>query len=101
MTDEQLQQCVPIQGSLTTLSQAYPEDLCRSILEALYGELLRRQPHRFCECLSSPFKALPVQQPSDDLAQWDPIIARVERSFEGTTKRPYNVDPKSDMDKTI
>ncbi|CAL1170840.1 unnamed protein product, partial [Cladocopium goreaui] len=101
MTKEELDMCVPIQGSMTKPSQAYPEELCRTILAALYEELHRRQPHRFCVCLSSPFEALPVQQPTEDLSQWDPVVDYVEKSFERTAKRPYNIDPKSDMGQTI
>ena len=101
MTKEELDMCVSIQGSMTKPSQAYPEELCRTILAALYEELHRRQPHRFCVCLSSPFEALPVQQPTEDLSQWDPVVDYVEKSFERTAKRPYNIDPKSDMGQTI
>ena len=101
MTKEELDMCVPIQGSMTKPSQAYPEELCRTILAALFEELHRQQPRRFCVCLSSPFEALPVQQPTEDLSQWDPVVDYVEKSFERTAKRPYNIDPQSNMGQTI
>ena len=42
-----------------------------------------------------------MQQPTEDLSQWDPVVDYVEKSFERTAKRPYNIDPKSDMGQTI
>eukprot|EP00434_Breviolum_minutum_P010232 symbB.v1.2.009030.t1/scaffold568.1/size186168/6 len=48
LTPEERINCTPIEGSLTSGSQAYPEQMCRTILGHLREYVKKQQPTRFC-----------------------------------------------------
>ena len=98
---EQRQQCTPIQGKLTRASQAYPEELCRTILEALRRVARELQPQRFCTRQRGVHQALPVQQPTTDLAAWDSVYQHLDAAFSQSSKRPFLIATNSEMGKYI
>eukprot|EP00435_Cladocopium_sp_Y103_P069341 s209_g33.t1 len=93
--------CVPVQGKHTRNSQVYPEQLCRAILKHLQDYVRSHYPDRFCTAATAPHVALPVQQPTADLTQWDDIVKAVDAAFENTSKRPYYIMPDSPQGKHI
>ena len=101
LTQQQRSQCTPIQGDMTRKSQAYPEELCRTILKALLDHVRLLQPQRFCHRQPGIHHALPVQQPSEDLAAWDPIYDHVDKAFQRSSKKPFLIDISSSFGKAI
>jgi hypothetical protein len=101
LTQQQRSQCTPIQGDMTRKSQAYPEELCRAILKALLDHVRLLQPQRFCHRQPGIHHALPVQQPSEDLAAWDPIYDHVDKAFQRSSKKPFLIDISSSFGKAI
>ena len=86
LTADQRQQCVPIQGSMTKQSQAYPEEMCWSIVGFLRDYVQRQHPQRFYQ----PFQALPVQQPVAELTQWDHVANQLDTTYDRTSGRPWS-----------
>ena len=97
LTPEERSNCTPIEGSLTSGSQAYPEQMCRAILGHLRECVKTQQPARFC--LYS--QVLPVQLPTDDLSQWDEIVEHVAKTFERSSRRPFIMQPESELGRKI
>ena len=97
LTPEERSNCTPIEGSLTSGSQAYPEQMCRAILGHLRECVKTQQPARFC--LYS--QVLPVQLPTDDLSQWDEIVEHVAKTFERSSRRPFTMQPESELGRKI
>ena len=100
LTPEERSNCTPIEGSLTSVtsgSQAYPEQMCRAILGHLREYVKAQQPARFC--LYS--QVLPVQLPTDDLSQWDEIVEHVAKTFERSSRRPFTMQPESELGRKI
>ena len=93
--------CVPVQGQHTRNSQIYPEGFCRTILKELRDYVRQQDPDRFCSSSTAPHVALPVQQPTADLRQWDEVVKAVDTAFENTSKRPYYIMPDSPQGKII
>ena len=93
--------CVPVQGKHTRNSQIYPERLCRTILKELRNYVRQQDPDRFCTSSTAPHVALPVQQPTADLSQWDEVVTAVDTAFQNTSKRPYYIMPDSPQGKMI
>ena len=93
--------CVPVQGQHTRNSQIYPERFCRAILKELRDYVRQQDPDRFCSSSTAPHVALPVQQPTTDLSQWDEVVTAVNTAFENTSKRPYYIMPDSPQGKMI
>ena len=93
--------CVPVEGQHTRNSQIYPEPLCRAILKELKNYVRGQDPDRFCTSSTAPFVALPVQQPTTDLSQWDKLVHAVDKAFENTSKKPYYVMPDSPQGEMI
>ena len=93
--------CVPVQGQHTRNSQIYPERLCRTILKELRNYVRQQDPDRFCTSSTAPHVALPVQQPTADLSQWDEVVTAVDTAFQNTSKRPYYIMPDSPQGKMI
>ena len=96
LTPEQKLYCTPIQGRLTTASGEYPDGLVHTILEHIAKVVKLREPQRFN--INAVFA---VAQPVQDLSEWDEIIAGVLQQFERTSKRPYLIDPSTDLGKKI
>eukprot|EP00438_Fugacium_kawagutii_P007101 Skav209599 [mRNA] locus=scaffold4140:22593:36171:- [translate_table: standard] len=90
--------CKPIQGSMTKRSQEYPELLCRIILYELKAFIYQNDPFRFAQPLH---QVLPVAHPVADLSQWDGIVDHLEKSFENSSKRPFDVPLSSTLGKDI
>lgn len=77
LSAEELEQCVPLEGKETTLSQEYPPDLVTSILKGIKYVARMRNPSRF-----QPKKVYAVfSQPSDDQQAWKEVIAQANRLF--------------------
>ena len=93
--------CVPVQGQHTRNSQIYPERLCRTILKELRNYVRQQDPDRFCTSSTALHVALPVQQPTADLSQWDEVVTAVDTAFQNTSKRPYYIMPDSPQGKMI
>ena len=96
LSPEDRQFCTPIQGSMTKKSQEYPDALVHLILKYLKKAIHLREPSRFAH-----FDVFPVAQPVADLSLWNDIVSHVERTFERSSKRPFNIDPSSDIGKKI
>ena len=93
---EERLQCTPIQGKMTRKSQEYPDSLVHLVLKYLKKAIQLREPHRF-----ATFEVLAMAQPVSDLSLWNDIVDFVNRTFERSSKRPFNIDPSSDMGKKI
>lgn len=96
LSQQQRALCTPIEGAATRQSQEYPEEMCRELLQHLRNYVAQTYPSRFCI-----HQALPVQLPTDDLAQWDDIIEQINNTMERTSKRPYYIQVDSAMGKKI
>lgn len=93
---EERLQCTPIQGVMTKRSQEYPDDLVHLILKHLRKAIHLREPCRFAH-----FEVLAVAQPVSDLSLWNDILDFVNRNFERSSKRPFNIDPSTEMGQKI
>ena len=94
MEDKQF--CTPIQGTMTKKSQEYPDSLVHLILKYIKKAIQLREPSRFAN-----YKIFAVAQPVSDLSVWSPLLEQVNRQFERSSKRPFNVQPGSDLGKKI
>ena len=97
LTPEERSNCAPIEGSLTSGSQAYPEQMCRTILGHLREYVKTQQPARFCFYS----QVLPVQLPTDDLSQWDEIVEHMAKTFERSNRRPFTMQLDSELGRKI
>ena len=80
----------------TSQSQEYPDELVDTILIFMKKIIHRLEPHRF-----ALHHVLPVAQPVADLTEWDDVVQHVSKTFERANKRPFNIDPSSDLGKKI
>ena len=97
LSPDERQWCTPIEGSLTSKSQEYPEQMCRTILQHLREYVKKNQPFLFC----FNKQVLPVQLATEGLDQWNDIVEHVDKSFERSNKRPYTISLQSEMGKKI
>ena len=96
LTQEERSQRLPIEGALTRPSQEYPDELVDTILSFVKKIIHRREPHRF-----ALHHVLPVAHPVADLTEWDEAVQHVSQTFQRASKRPFNIDPSSDLGKRI
>ena len=96
LNQEERSQRLPIEGVLTRPSQEYPDELVDTILSFVKKIIHRREPHRF-----ALHHVLPVAHPVADLTEWDEVVQHVSKTFERANKRPFNIDPSSDLGKKI
>lgn len=96
LSQDERSQRRPIEGALTRPSQEYPDELVDTILSFMKKIIHRLEPHRF-----ALHHVLPVAQPVADLTEWDDVVQHVSKTFERANKRPFNIDPSSDLGKKI
>ena len=96
LSQDERSQRRPIEGALTRPSQEYPDELVDTILSFMKKIIHRLEPHRF-----ALHHVLPVAQPVADLTEWDDVEQHVSKTFERANKRPFNIDPSSDLGKKI
>ena len=96
LTTEERSHCTPIQGNMTRPSQEYPDDLVKVMLKHMKQLVQLREPQRF-----NHHQVLAVAQPTMDLSAWDDILDYVNGVFERSSKRPFNIDPDSELGKKI
>ena len=94
MTPEQKLHCTPTQGRLTTASGEYPDALVHTILEHISKIVRLREPQRFN--INAVFA---VAHPVQDLTEWNDIVAAALQHFERASKRPYLIDPSTEVGK--
>jgi hypothetical protein len=90
---EQLQQCVPLVGKETTLSQHYPDDMIKQILHGIKRTAEQLDPERFQASSTMRFQVMAVNATPQD---WMPVFESAQRSFDMTRQRSY-VLPTSDV----
>ena len=86
--------CTPVQGKLTTASGEYPDALVHIILDHLKKLIKLREPQRF-----NVNAVFAVAQPVQDLHEWDDIVNGALQQFERSSKRPYLIDPSTEIGK--
>ena len=89
---DQLQQCVPLVGKETTLSQHYPDDMVKQILLGIKQTAEQHDPLRFQIMSCTRFQVMAVNVTPQD---WMPVFESAQRSFDMTRQRSY-VLPTSD-----
>lgn len=89
LSQEQLQQCVPVEGRETTLSQEYCPGLVKAIVAGLLQTARHHDPHRFHQTNHNGFTAFAVHNfnVNDDLDSWQPIFDMAEKLFQKTASR--------------
>ena len=96
LSQEELQYCVPLLGKEVRLSARYPEKMRRAILRALRVEARRRWPQRFVKT-NEVFYEEPMQDP----AAWMDVIRKVQKIFEGTTTKAFNLADNDPLHREI
>ena len=92
LDSEQLLQCVPLVGKETTLSQHYPDDMIKQIVQGIKQTAAQHDPERFHAFSTTSFQVMAVNTTPDD---WVPIFESAQKSFDMTRQRSY-VLPTSD-----
>ena len=88
--------CTPVQGNLSATTQVYPDAFVDQLLTSIKGWIAQHEPQRF-----GYFTVYALSRPTVDAAAWDNVFKQVERSFVGSNRRPYIVDPDSTFGKEI
>ena len=96
MTPEQQMYARPIEGSRTKASGEYCQGLANAILRGLLKEVRKRNPTRFCD-KAQVFYARPMR----DEAAWSYLLDEIEKRFQNTYKRPFNVAKNDELHKLI
>ena len=96
MTPEQQMYARPIEGSRTRASGEYCQGLANAILRGLLKEVRKRNPARFCE-KAQVFYARPMR----DEAAWSYLLDEIEKRFQNTYKRPFNLAKNDELYKLI
>ena len=94
---DQRSHCVKIEGNMTRRSQEYPYDMCLAVVQHLRNYVQEQQPQRFCHT----YQALPVQQPVEDLQQWNNIVEQIEVTYDRSSRRPYQIPTDTDLGRDI
>ena len=88
--------CTPVQGNLSATTQVCPDAFVDQLLTSIKGWIAQHEPQRF-----GYFTAYALSRPTVDAAAWDNVFKQVEKSFVGSNRRPYIVDPDSTFGKEI
>ena len=96
MTPEQQMYARPIEGSRTKASGEYCQGLANAILRGLLKEARKRNPTRFCET-ARVFYARPIR----DETAWNHLLDEVEKRFQNTYKRPFNLGKSDELYKLV
>ena len=88
--------CTPIHVNLTAATQTYPDAFVDQLLTSIKGWISQHEPQRF-----GYFTVYALARPTFDTAAWDNVFKQVEKSFVGSARRPYIVDPDSTFGKEI
>ena len=89
LTPEQKFYTEKVEGSETKRSGEYCDGLASAILTGLQQEAARLNPQRFHKTIK-PSAVLYVQ-PVEDPEAWESILVAVEKRFENTHKRPFDI----------
>ena len=79
--------CARVEGSETKRSQVYPDALAEEMICQIKAWICQQQPSRF-----GVFQTYVAARPTTDMTAWEPVFQEIERSFAGSSKRPYIVD---------
>ncbi len=91
LTPAELQQCVPLEGKETTLSQEYPPKMVDEILRGVKQCARRHDPERFI-----PHQAFTTTNLKKEPGAWQEVFASADATFLTTSNRNYllyNNDP--------
>ena len=97
MTPEQKMHAKPIEGAGTEASGHYCVGLVDAILRGLQKEARIRDPACFAKASNVLFHV----HPSTDEQFWSPILDEMERRFENTSKRRFNIATSDPIYKDI
>lgn len=92
LTQEQLQECVPLIGKEVGLSAHYPTKLCQAILRAIRYEAKKKWPHRFLKT-----NQVYYQEPVQDPAAWGEVLQMTKRIFDTTTAKALNLSDTDNL----
>ena len=96
MTPEQQMYARPLEGSRTKASGEYCQGLANAILRGLQKEARLRNPTRFCET-ARVFYARPIR----DETAWNHLLDEVEKRFQNTYKKPFNLSKSDELYKLV
>ena len=96
MTPEQQMYARPIEGSRTKASGEYCQGLANAMLRGLLKETRKRNPSRFCDKVQV-FYAKPLR----DEAAWNYLLDEIEKRFQNTYKRPFNLAKNDELYKLV
>ena len=91
---EQLQQCVPLQ---TTLSQHYPHEMVMEILAGMKEAVLRLQPER----LQRQAQVYVMSEVNKNPQDWTYVLDEAAKMFSTSTAKTYIVPPNDKLMETI
>ena len=93
LTAEEKNMCVPIQGRETKESQVYPDSLIHAILQGIQAEAKEYNKIRF----NSKVHMVHYARPVSEVERWAPILADVERVFEGNSYKTVDVTESDEI----
>ena len=88
--------CTPLQGRDALRAQIFPDAFVDQLLASIKRWISQREPQRF-----GYYMVLALARPTTDTAAWNHVFEEIEKSFTGTSRRPYIVDPDSTFGKEI
>ena len=90
LSPEQLQQCVPLEGKETTLSQHYPAEMVKQILLGIRQTAMELEPRRFMMPRTARSgHNVWVAQLNDNPADWKPLFGSAQQTFDTTRQKSY------------
>ena len=89
LTPEQKFYAKKVEGSDTKRSGGYCDGLASAVLTGLQQEVARLNPQRFHKTIKT--SAVLYVQPVEDPEAWQSILDAIEKRFENTYKRPFEI----------
>lgn len=98
LTPEQKLYTVKVEGKETARSGQYCDGLACAILDGLQKEAARKNPQRFHRVPGSSEKhQVYYAKPVEDEDAWQDILDEVERRFQNTYKRPFEISDSDEL----
>ena len=88
--------CTPLQGRDALQSHVFPDAFVDQLLNVIKQWIARHEPQRF-----GHYMVWALSRPTTDASAWNHVFEEIEKSFAGSSRRPYIVDPDSNFGKEI